>query len=130
MPQKLSYGKKPGRFSKQPYDEVFYAPNVLLSQVAKEYMPTVAAGFADMMLNGEDIPVFIYQYAEKYMKDHVEELYEKSFSYIRLLEYLLYKEFIPVGHAIDLLKVAENYEDKRISQYLHEYIVKHPAVES
>ena len=130
MPQKLCYGKKPGRFSKQSYDEVFYAPNVMLSQVAKDYMPTVAAGFADMMLNGDDIPVFIYQHAEKYMKDHVEELYEKAFNYIRLLEYLLYKEFIPVGHAIDLLKVAENYEDKRISQYLQEYIIKHPAVES
>lgn len=128
LPSKLKFGKKPDPFKKW-YDEVIYAPNVMLSQVDKAYMPTVAAGFADMILNNEEVSAFLLQNAEKYMKDHVEDLYEKAFSYIRLLEYLLYKEFIPPVHANELLKIAENYDDKRILKYLQDYVDKHPVDE-
>ncbi len=123
LPQKLKFGRRPNPFKKF-YDEIIIAPNVLLSQVDKEYMPTVAAGFAEMALNNEEIPVFVFENAVQYIKDHIELFYEKSFYYIPLLKYLLIKELVPIDDAVDLLIYSEQFEDKRISELLQDYVDK------
>lgn len=83
-----------------------YAPNISVSAFDKSEKAAAVCGFAEIKLNGEEIPEKICEEYFQYIKDNLEDLFETAVENEWLLRYMLKEKLILKSHIKQLLRMT------------------------